>query len=247
MFMNTDRHAALMGPKNPEAVLLGQRLQDARGSAFRRTVAYEMGVHENTLGKWERGESVPDFLHLQAIARVLGRPLSYFFGQDGVAEPEQRGSYNAGVPAKMAKVVRRSSTVFVPTFDLKSSANADAFSNESLVVEMQPFTSEFLTQELGIEHDQLVVVRMHGALTKPEINTGDLVLVDLQDKAVATEGPRLVRVDDTMVIKFLHRRPGRIVVSAGSGDVNSFEVPLDDGDGSFEVLGRCRWVGSQLS
>lgn len=244
--MNTQTHSGGVDLRDAEAVQLGQRIQDARGTTKRAVVATSVGVHENTFGKWERGETVPDVLQLLRIAAVLGKRVEYFLAPlVGSMAAEEPATYQ--VPVKPAThALWRGEYVYVPVMDVRACVGAQALQDASLVKTMQPFLADYLTDELRVAHEQLLLVQMAGAIADV-VQSGDLVLVDLADRGVVAEGLHLVRVDQALVVKMLHRKPGHIVVSGGRGDGSGFEVPIDGSDGSFEVLGRCRWVGSQLS
>lgn len=59
-----------------------QRLTLARlrRGLFVQELAARLGVAVKTVGRWERGEKEPELENLDAMARVLGFPRDYFFG-----------------------------------------------------------------------------------------------------------------------------------------------------------------------
>ncbi|MCL2747473.1 MAG: pentapeptide repeat-containing protein [Oscillospiraceae bacterium] len=48
-------------------------------------LADQMAVSAQAVGKWERGESMPDIITFQRIAEILGADLNYFVGENTVA------------------------------------------------------------------------------------------------------------------------------------------------------------------
>lgn len=248
VFMHTEEATAPARKRDPEAVALGERIKGARGTVPMRVLAETMDVHENTLGKWERGETVPSALQLQKLARELGKKIDFFLAQpDGGLFVIEAKSY--APPAPTAHAVRQGSLIYVPLFDLRQSTGADAFGDPKQVRRMHAFLDAYLTEDLEITHLDLVLVQMASSAAEPDIHAGALVLVDLQDKTVQLEGPHLVRMDQAMFIKMLRRRPGRILVSNNSiSQVGAFEVDPNGADAEhFEVLGRCRWAGFSLT
>lgn len=243
VFMNTYKQ-----PKSPQSAALGQLFQDARGDQLQREVAQAVGVHENTYRQWERGITVPDVLQLLELARFLNRTVDYFLAPlSGPAAQEEQAEYHVGLPQRGTHAVYRGAYCYVPLFDLRAGAGASALQDSSAVLEMHCFVADYLANELGISHSELLMFQMAGSLAEPDIHADDLVLVDLTDRSIVTEGPHLVRVDQALVIKTLHRRPGRIVVSSNRAGSGAFEVDLENlVDGDFEVLGRCRWHGGSL-
>lgn len=232
-------------PKDPDAVALGHRIEGARGVMPRRLLAGELDVHENTLGKWERGETVPNALQLQQIAKVLQRHVEDLLGETPRCQ-EERARYKV-TPAKRATRARRDGeVVYVPLFDVRSGAPASTLEDLAAVSRELPFMAAQL-EEIGIQHNNLVLVRMPGAAIEPE-QRADVLLVDLNDRGVL-EGPHLVRIDQAMYVKQLWRKPGRLIVSdSRSNDKGaSFELALDEETPHFEVLGRCVWAGVTLA
>jgi hypothetical protein len=98
VFMDTKRRARIAGLRVSEALApyavmsaapdaqdldvegllmqqIGARLREARGLRPRGEMADLLAVHENTIGKLERGESVPDAIQLLLYAQHTGRPL----------------------------------------------------------------------------------------------------------------------------------------------------------------------------
>lgn len=226
----------LQAVRSTLATGLGERVRLARGRQPRAALARALCVHENTIGKIERGESVPDVLQLAQIAGLYEKPLSWFLGNDTAIPPAE--------VAKSTAAVEVGDQVFVPLFDVYASAGHGTFESSEAVEGMRPFTRAYIRQHLGIRHDELAMVRVMGDSMEPEIHSGDIVLVDRKDTGVAVEGPHLVRMDGSLLLKGLQRRPGhRIRVSSRNHEYEAFEVQLVEGQTEFEILGRVRWAG----
>lgn len=228
-------------PKAAE-VLLGEKLRQAREALgkemSRKAVAQLLGVHDNTVAKFERGESVPDALQLVQLAQIYGRHVTWFLD----VSPAPLVAREA-VPEPAQEAVTVGTQMFVPHFDVRASAGYGAFNGAETVRAMLAFDASYIRQALGIKHDRLALINVSGASMEPMIGDGDVVLVDRQDTSVQVEGPHLVRMDGALLVKLLARRPGgRLQVSSANEAYEAFEV---DGRSSadFEVLGRVRWGG----
>jgi len=68
---------------------IGERIAVARKLKNRSQaqLAEQLAVSAQAVGKWERGESMPDILMFQRMAAVLGTDINYFAGEGG-ATPE---------------------------------------------------------------------------------------------------------------------------------------------------------------
>lgn len=217
---------------------VGDRVREARGAVPRATVAHWLCVHENTIGKIERGESMPDAVQLLQLAAGFGRTAGWLLGQD-----EPPPSFPAVQPTTDA--VESGEWVFVPLFDVYASAGHGSIGASEDVESMRPFTRAYIRDRLGIRHNRLCLVRVAGDSMEPQIHSGDVVMVDRQDAGAAIDGPHLVRIDGALMVKAVQRKPGgRVRVSSQNPAYEPFEVILgttDDKD--FEVLGRVRWAG----
>lgn len=229
------------GIESPE-VALGKKLTQAREALgkdmTRKAVGVVLGLHHNTIAKFERGESVPDALQLARLAQLYARHVSWFL--DVAPAPLM---VQEGVPASTTEAVTVGTQTFVPHFDVWASAGHGAFNACEAVKAMRAFDSSYIRHELGISHGRLAMINVSGASMEPMIGDGDVVLVDLQDTAVQVEGPHLVRMDGALLVKLLARRPGgRLRVSSANEAYEPFEVDSRS-SADFEVLGRVRWGG----
>lgn len=228
------------GPDTEGLVIqqIGGRLREARGIRSRTDMAELLGVHENTIGKMERGESVPDAIQLLLYAHHTGRPVLWLLGQDAAADDVRRRNRST-----VAVVV--GDQVFVPLFAVSVSAGNGAFNDEEQVLDMRAFALDYVRSELRITHDQLALVNVVGNSMEPHIHSGDVVLVDRRDKEISVEGPHLVRVDGALLVKNVQRRPGGVLrVSSKNEEYEPFEINvMSEQLHDFEVLGRVRWAG----
>lgn len=44
-----------------------------------RELADVLGLQDITISRWERGESQPDMENLRALAKIVGKPIGWFF------------------------------------------------------------------------------------------------------------------------------------------------------------------------
>jgi len=70
--------------------IIGQRITDARKSMHvsQAELAQQLFISAQAVGKWERGESMPDILTLNRLAEILGVDLNYFSAGQATATAE---------------------------------------------------------------------------------------------------------------------------------------------------------------
>lgn len=247
MFMDTQQ------TKSPASRMLdpeelGRRLRAARKAQTIKSIATQIGVHENTVGKWERGETVPSALQLLELSYIYYVKVEELLGPGPQDEPLPPPA-DASADLRWHEGVIRGEFIHVPLFNLAGSADAHALDTNERVLDMRYFEDSFIWNDLGIKHLRIGLVEVAGSAAEPRIHSGDLVLFDREDTSVTTEGLHLVRIDEALLLKELVRRPGRMVVR-NAGDASSeFEVTLTGGRQAgpdFQVLGRCRWAGIHM-
>lgn len=227
--------------------LFGQRCRQAREEMGLEIgdVAVKMGVHRNTVGNIERGDSLPDAFDLEVMARIYQTTTGQLLAGSG-----QGGARGAvGVP-KSVRAISSGGYIYVPEFDVHVSAGNGFFNDLESVTTMRPFDEAYIRGELGIRHDELALVKVVGQSMEPDLRSRDTTLVDLQDREVSADGIHILRLDGALLIKKVQRLPGRVLrISSSNPSFEPFDIRggEDDGDRDFEVLGRVRWAGVTFS
>lgn len=217
------------------AAALGDRIRQVRGRTTREELAGRLNLHVNTLGKFERGISMPDAFTLVTLAAQLQCSPQWLL----------TGVETSVKVARSVRAVETADYVYVPHFDIKIAAGHGAFSDVEQVGAMRPFARGFIRGELGIAHDELALVTVVGSSMEPYMHSKDTVLVDLRTCDVHTEGIHAIRLDGGLMIKRLQRLPGRVLrASSSNAEYLPFDISLEeDSERDFEVLGRVRWGG----
>ena len=80
---------------------LGEKIKKLRkGKYTQEELAYRIGVHVNTLIRWERGDTTPTVDKLKAIADALGTTSEYLLGESVVtAHPKDKVPFESVSPS----------------------------------------------------------------------------------------------------------------------------------------------------
>jgi phage repressor protein C with HTH and peptisase S24 domain len=219
---------------------LGERIRLCRGTKNRKEFGEALHLHVNTIGKLERGETLPDAFTLLKIAEFGGRSVQWLLtGAEGGTDP---GDVGHSVHA-----VQHGQFVYVPHFDISASAgNGDLFTHLESVVAMRPFDQAYIRGELGIGHDEIAMITVIGNSMEPHLHSRDSVLIDLRaGHENFTDGIYVIRLDDSLLVKQVQRLPGRVFrISSSNEDYAPFEVKVrEDAQRDFSIIGRVRWGG----
>lgn len=70
-----------------KSVSLGRRIRQARADSGHSItkIAWELGVDPRTVARWQSDDTAPSVVRLTALARLLGKPVSYFLDEAEVA------------------------------------------------------------------------------------------------------------------------------------------------------------------
>ena len=86
------------------------------------------------------------------------------------------------------------------------------------------------------------IVFVRGDSMEPEIQNGDMILVDRQNNELKREGVYVFRLDGFRPVKRLQRLPNRLIqVTSDNVNYQPFMVDLKLEDLDFAILGRVVW------
>lgn len=216
------------------AASLGDRIRECRSGISRDEFARQLDLHVNTIGKFERGLTVPDAFTLLRMAEI------------GKCTPEWllTGQMRTLQVPIDTKAIEQGDYVFVPHFDVALSAGNGLFADVERVIAMRPFDVKYIRQELDIHHNDLSLVSVEGKSMQPYLKSKDTVMLDRRATDVRAEGIHGIRIDGALLIKMIQRFPNKMFhVSSANSDFASFEIDVTEEGRDFEILGRVRWGG----
>jgi phage repressor protein C with HTH and peptisase S24 domain len=242
----------------------GRRIAELRGRETQEAFAAQLGVHVNTLGRYERGERLPDGELLFALSRVKGVSSDWvLFGlpPKGAAEASddraRRLALARGYSAGLARDLRarepepEEGIVYVPLYDVAVGAGRGRLvPEEERIAAVRAFSAAWLSANFGASHDDVYLVSVMGESMSPLLNEGDVILVDKRDRVVRTDAIYVVRMGEALMVKNVQRLPHRMlrVWSENEKVAEPFNVDLTDGGAhpDFDIIGRVLWRGGTI-
>lgn len=238
----------------PKAV--GAKIAEARGRQTQADFADRLGVHEGTLGRYERGERLPDAEFLAAMAEkadvsthwlLYGVPpmrLSDSIHPD-LRRLEYWKTYTKGLAGGLSAEQPTAGYVQIPLYDVRAGAGRGSVIESERVVDSLAFKEEWIRQELRASPSDLRLINVSGDSMEPDLRAGDIILIDHTDTRASREGIYVIRMDGALLVKQLQRLPGGVVkVISRNQAYEPFTVPiakLEEPDG-FAVIGRVVWA-----
>ena len=138
----------------------------------------------------------------------------------------------------------------VPMYDVAASAGHGALVEDEAVEGMLVFRNDWIRNELRVNPSELYLVTVNGDSMYPTLSPNDIILVHdtSHTGSVPCDGIYLLRLDGSLLVKRLQRRPSnRVKIISDNPSYEAYEVAADDlTDADFCVLGRVVWSGRKM-
>ncbi len=211
--------------------IVGRRLREAReAQRYSQTeLGRVIGMTGVGYGHYERGQRKIPLPELQKLAEFLGRPVSWFLGQE--LTPEQE---SAAALAEIQRAIDQFGQRVLPqpetvVFDVIGSVRAGYPSNEDAQV----------VDRIHIP-GQAAWIRIAGdSLSDVGITSGDIILVDFTNKQPQPGELTVVMLRDSgeRTVKFWHPENDHVTLEPGNRKYRSIHVR------NVEVLGVVMFTG----
>ena len=214
-----------------------------RGSTKQGTFAQELEVNPNTLRAYEEGRSLPNQDVLSRICVKLSvSPAWLLLGQ---------GPMKAEAPATSPSAqdfLKESDSEFVAVsmVEARLSAGGGSLECSANIERRYTFRRNFL-QRKG-QAGRMVLMRVTGDSMEPEIQDGDMVLLDQSQNTPRPGLIYAVSVEDMIYLKEVNAQPGKLVLSSYNPAYAPIEVDMrGDLADAVKILGRVVWLGREFT
>lgn len=237
---------------------LAKRILSLRGNKSQTEFSSLLGVAQNTLGRYERGERTPDADFLLALRQKLGVSAEWLLAGEGPMLPGDIGrptesspllseAMGKVVPGTKAEVVECMDChlTMIPMVEARLSAGTGSFENGGTEERRYAFRTDFLSRKGQIS--QMVLMRVDGDSMEPEIHHGDVVLIDQSQTTPRAGVMFAIGVEDLVYIKMVDSKPGKIILKSLNQDYEPLEIDSrgDLADG-IRIIGKAIWLGREM-
>lgn len=221
-----------------------QRLRDAvQNSGGRDAVADRSGVGKTTLTQYMKdGDWKLSFL--EKLASACGVSMEWLISGNGENEPAVTVRKHEELPSKDGE-----SSKFIAGYDVELSAGYGFTPNTHIEVVSFSISSDALPPELLQPYRKLIAVRARGDSMEPYVCSGDIIVLDLNDRSIFTGGVYGLRVGDQLLVKRLSiRANGNLIVASDNpryppDEISAAEMRqmTEDGGSPMTIIGRLVW------
>lgn len=219
---------------------MGNRIAEwraKRGKMTQGELARRVGTGRSQIVKLERGERRLTTDWLKKLAVALNVQAADLFDMD-----EANISNSPDLPPGSED----NGLVLVPEYDVRAAAGDGFVIDEETSRRPWPFTRPYLRFVLGIHSSELAVIEVVGDSMLPTLESGDRVLVDLQDRRPTPPGIFVLWDGDGTVVKRLERIPNSdpptLVIASDNPRHGKYERPA----GETNIVGRVVWFSRRL-
>jgi phage repressor protein C with HTH and peptisase S24 domain len=207
---------------------VGERIKIARGAITRDEFSSMLGVHKNTLGKLERGETLPDAAVIKRICIIGKRTPAWLIGLDE------------------SQLEADDSTEFV----MISEIGVTASMGDGAVVDAEnevgrfAFKRKWLNRR-GLSSSGLRVVSARGDSMQPTVRSGDILLVDCASTEVKSDGIYLIEQAGELRCKRLQLMvDGSLRIRSDNAHYETEVIPSTQLD-LLRVVAKVVWIGGE--
>jgi transcriptional regulator with XRE-family HTH domain len=215
-------NSSLTSPTKSQGI--GARITQVRSRITQGKFADSLGIHKNTLLRYEKEERLPDAEVLTLIYKTYG------------VDPAWLLTGESKIPEITEDIVFPGD--YVPV-SLYSDTTERIDTRGPITVRRGWIKSQF-----QVEPEDLRILYVEGESMKPTLSPGDLVLANLKD-TIVRDGIYLVQLEDALIIKRLQRLSRDLIkVSSDNPAYESWTVnPKEQG---LLVMGRVIQVSRRV-
>jgi phage repressor protein C with HTH and peptisase S24 domain len=237
---------------------LGDRIRLARHSVPREAAALRLGVSDQSLGRYERNERVPDAEVLAGIVRefradalwlLTGAPPGTAFTSPPHSDEDTSAMATAGRSGHMIvgpSQLAGEGFVLLPRYDVRAAAGAGAVVGTEQIIDFLAFKYEWIKRVIGIEPRDLGLISAEGDSMHPTIRDGDLLLLDLTVKRVRDNAIYALRIDDSLSVKRIQKRTNGALKIISDNSIYEPEEIDPRRSAELQIVGRVVWHGGMV-
>lgn len=236
----------------------GERLKTVRGDDKQEAFAKRLGVHKNTIGRWERGDQSPGVEDLNKILE-LNPNINPTWLLTGEGQKERQevaptwwfndGENLGDKPVEQAYSKSASAVqddyLYLPLYNVRASAGGGTIVDTEQVLDVLAFKQTWIRSSLGLNPANLYLIYVEGESMEPTLRSGDLIMIDRY--AQLADAIFVVLVDNTLLVKRLQRLPGRFIkLSSDNPAFESFTINQDSEAEGVSIIGKVVWSARRM-
>lgn len=199
-----------------------------------KEVADALGITKQAVSYWCQSNFVPRADKAEKLAELLGvSPAALMFGED---DPH-------------SALTEDENTVLIPCLDVKASCGlGDLVLDAICMVKLLKVSRDWIRARAPFANiHKLNVITADGDSMAPDINNGDLLLVDRSKTEITGDAVYVIRIEQNLYVKRVQRIPGGLrIISDNSDKYRPFDV-TGEALKELAVIGRVCTIANMKS
>jgi phage repressor protein C with HTH and peptisase S24 domain len=196
-------------------------------------LAQNISVSIGSIQNFERGK-VPLGETVAKLAITLGCSTDWLLL--GESEDDRNRAGQQAIPHDQAE---EAGLIMVPKVKARLNAGGGSLETSDEITGRYAFRSEWI--RLKGRADRMVLMDVTGDSMEPEIRDRDVVLIDQSQADIIAGAVYAVGVDDVVLVKYLDKLPGKIVLRSANERYAPIEIDLRDESQAVRIIGRVVW------
>ncbi|WP_051284546.1 XRE family transcriptional regulator [Desulforegula conservatrix] len=224
---------------------IGDRIRHIRGDTSQATLAKILGIHVNTLSRYEGNTVSPDAKIIAAMCTEFDINPEWLLLGTGTQKKVTNGEAQQTNIVSCAEntAIDIDNYCFVPMVEARLSAGTGEPVYSENIKDYYAFRKRFINY-IATSTKNLVLMRVSGTSMEPEILNGGTVLIDMGRKHPKGSCYFALGFEDTIMVKELELLPeGRVmIISKNRKDYPPYEANLK----SIRIIGQVIWGDRQF-
>jgi transcriptional regulator with XRE-family HTH domain len=183
-------------------------------------ISYELGIKASTVSQWCSGQRVPKLETIDKIAAIFDANTLQFLNcqsEDGHQDIE-----------------------FIDRLTARPRAGTGGLETDAEYAGRYAFHKSFILRKRGTA-ESMKLFEVAGDSMIPTLDSGDLIMVNLNEKDVRSGCIYLLQIDEELMVKRLENRPGKLIIRSDNDKYHELEIDRADESKKIIIYGRMVW------
>jgi len=198
------------------------------------------GVSPSAFRKWLRGDAEPSRERLVALAQAAGVGVGWLASGEG-PQPQLRRPASLARASESEPTFDQADYVLLPKRPEAAAAGAES-QPAPAAVEFMALRHDWIRSRFAIEPERLLLETAVGESMLPNIQDGDLLIVDTTDSRVRSFGVYVLEIGGERLVKRVQPKlDGSLTLISDNPNYEAEHVPPEQAEG-IQIIGKVLWT-----
>lgn len=220
-----------------------KRMKLAVGARSDTDLARTLGIKQSSVSSAKTRQQMPSnwITYISMTQAVSADWLLYGIGEQSLSRIAPPADQQKHIPGDDDIGGTKAEAIMIPQVKAKIDAVKGSFVHDKAETGKYAFRRDWAHRMGSPGH--MVLMELFEESMEPQIQSGDTVLIDQSQTEVIMGCIYAVGMDDDVVVRYVDRKPGRLILRGANERWNDIEVDLKGGHASesIRIIGRVLW------